>query len=174
MVPRLARHGKGQFSGMTSTFRNRMAIAATSNNRHIERMQSPVVSVVMPVRDGAQFIDEAIGSIRIQTLSHLELIVVDDGSSDASAVIAARHAAADDRIRILTLPPSGSAIAFNHGLAAARGDYVARFAADAVAEPEWLERQVAAGMLMRREAALVAATTADKAQNANGRREAGH
>jgi glycosyltransferase involved in cell wall biosynthesis len=106
-------------------------------------MTSPIVSVVMPVRDAASYIDAAVHSIRRQTLAAFELIVVDDGSGDASAVIAARHAADDDRIRILTLPPSGIAVALNHGVVAARCRYVARIDADDVAMPERLALQVA-------------------------------
>ncbi len=105
-------------------------------------MQEPLISVVMPVRDAAAFIDEAIASIRAQTLPGFELIIVDDGSADASIEIAARHAAQDSRIRILTLPPSGIAVACNHGFSAAQCPYVARMDADDVAKPHRLARQL--------------------------------
>lgn len=106
-------------------------------------MHTLIVSVVMPVRNSAAFIDEAIRSIRAQSLTGWELIIVDDGSIDASASIAGRHAVDDERIRILTLPSSGIGVALNHGLVAARCDYVARLDADDVAMPERLARQIA-------------------------------
>ena len=66
--------------------------------------KAPRVSVVMPVFDGARFLAEAIESVLAQSLSDLELLVVDDGSSDGSAAIAARYAAADSRVHVLSLP----------------------------------------------------------------------
>ncbi len=76
-------------------------------------MAGVLVSVVMPVRNAVAFTDEAIGSIRAQTCPDFELIVVDDGSTDASPAIVARHAAEDSRIRIVSQPPGGVAVACN-------------------------------------------------------------
>lgn len=102
-----------------------------------------LVSVLMPVRNAARFLDEAIASVLSQTLPDFEFIIVDDGSIDDSPALAARHAARDPRIRVLCLPPSGIAVALNHGLAASRCDYIARLDADDTAEPERLARQFA-------------------------------
>lgn len=105
---------------------------------------APRVSVVMPVFDGARFLDEAIESVLAQTLSDFELLVVDDGSSDGSAEIAARHAAADARVRLVSQPHRGLPWALNLGFEEARGEYIARADADDVNLPQRLARQVAA------------------------------
>ncbi len=107
-------------------------------------MSAPLVSVVMPVHNAARFLDGAIRSIRAQTLADLELILVDDGSTDDCDRVICQQAAADPRIVVLRLPHAGVATALNHGLTAARAGLVARMDADDEAKPERLERQVAA------------------------------
>ena len=102
----------------------------------------PLVSVVMPVHNGERFLDESIYSIRNQTLQQLELIVVDDGSTDVSYTIAMRHAAEDIRVRVIQLEHRGLAVALNTGMEAARAPWIARMDADDVALPERLERQM--------------------------------
>ena len=62
----------------------------------------PRFSVVMPVHDAEAFLDVAIVAIEHQTFEDWELVVVDDASRDASAVIVQRHAAADPRIRVIS------------------------------------------------------------------------
>lgn len=107
-------------------------------------MTFPRVSVVLPVRDGAAFVAEAVGSILAQTLDAFELLVVDDGSRDATAAIVGDLAMRDRRMRVLTQPPLGLVPALNRGLAEARGAYVARMDADDVAMPERLASQAEA------------------------------
>ena len=63
-------------------------------------MSGPRVSVVMPVRDGERFLREALDSTLAQTLPDLELIVVDDGSTDATPEILADGARRDPRVRV--------------------------------------------------------------------------
>jgi glycosyltransferase involved in cell wall biosynthesis len=101
----------------------------------------PSVSVVMAVRDGARFLRSAIDSVLAQTLDDLELIVVDDASTDGSRSIACGYA--DDRVRVIDGGGGGQAQALNRGLAVARADLVARLDADDVAHPRRFERQVA-------------------------------
>jgi hypothetical protein len=107
-------------------------------------MTSPLVSVVLPVHDGATFVALSIGSILAQTFDAFELLVVDDGSRDATPAILADIAAQDRRLRVLTQPLLGLVPALNRGLVEARGRYVARMDADDVAMPERLACQVAA------------------------------
>lgn len=104
---------------------------------------TPRVSVVLPVRDAAPTVAAAIGSIRAQTLAEWELIVVDDGSGDGTAAVLSDLARADSRIRVITQGPQGVATAFNAGIAAARGEFVARMDADDAAHPERLAEQTA-------------------------------
>jgi glycosyltransferase involved in cell wall biosynthesis len=96
----------------------------------------------MPVLDAAPFLPAAIESILGQTFADLELIVVDDGSADASLAIAGRHALGDPRVRVfaLTRDPTieSGARAANVGIDEARGDYIARMDADDIAEPDRL------------------------------------
>jgi hypothetical protein len=102
----------------------------------------PLVSVLLPVHDGERYLAAAIDSILSQTHRNLELIVLDDGSTDGSAAIAA--SCADPRVvlvrneRNLGLVPT-----LNRGLELSRGELVARMDADDVAEPTRLARQVA-------------------------------
>jgi len=95
----------------------------------------------MPVYNAGHYLDAAIRSIRSQTMHELEFIVVDDGSTDGSALVMEQHAAADPRISVHRLPHGGIARALNHGLAAARANFVACMNADDLAAPERLARQ---------------------------------
>jgi hypothetical protein len=106
-----------------------------------------LVSVVMPVRDGARYLAAAIVSIQAQTYKHWELIVIDNGSTDGTLSIAHRFAAGDRRIRVIAGVSGDRARAKNVGVAHARGELIARMDADDVAVPErlavqldWIER----------------------------------
>jgi glycosyltransferase involved in cell wall biosynthesis len=89
------------------------------------RREEPSVSVVIPVFDGERFLAEAIASAKAQTYPPLEVVVVDDGSRDDSAEVAARLGA-----RVLRRPHLGASAARNAGIAAARGDLIAFLDAD--------------------------------------------
>lgn len=102
----------------------------------------PAVSVVMPVKDGADFIGEALRSIGAQTFEDLEVVVVDDGSSDGTRAIVRRAAAVDPRIRLIEQDHRGLAGALNTGLEAARAPWIARLDADDHALPGRLARQL--------------------------------
>jgi glycosyltransferase involved in cell wall biosynthesis len=97
-----------------------------------------LVSVIMPAFDEEAFIAEALESVLAQTHRPVEVIVVDDGSGDRTAEIAAAH-----DVRVLRRSHSGAAAACNAGVAVARGDYWAIFDADDVMAPERLANQVA-------------------------------
>ena len=101
----------------------------------------PRVSVVLPVRDGARYLGGAVESVLGQSLADLELIVVDDGSTDETPALLARFD--DPRLRVLRQDRLGLVPALNRGLEAAQAPYVARMDADDVSLPERLERQVA-------------------------------
>jgi glycosyltransferase involved in cell wall biosynthesis len=96
----------------------------------------------MAVRDGEAYLAEAIASVRSQTFSDLELIVVDDGSTDATPEILDAASREDDRIRVLEQAAGGVSRARNRGCEAARGRYLAILDADDVALPERLALQV--------------------------------
>lgn len=102
----------------------------------------PPVTVILPVFNEARFLRAAVDSILAQTFEHFELIVVDDGSTDDSLTVLSR--VRDRRLRILSNGVNlGITTALNHGLAVARGRYLARMDADDIALPDRLARQVA-------------------------------
>jgi glycosyltransferase involved in cell wall biosynthesis len=106
-----------------------------------------VVSVVMTVLDGEQFIDEAIQSVFDQTYPNWELLIVDDGSTDRSTAIVRDLASRQrERVRYLEHPGHanrGTSASRNLGMAQARGDYIAFLDADDVYLPDRLARHVA-------------------------------
>jgi glycosyltransferase involved in cell wall biosynthesis len=101
---------------------------------------TPLVSVVMAVRNGQNYVREAVDSVLRQSLQDHELIVVDDGSTDDTGRILASYS--DERLRVLTQSPLGLAASLNRGIGKARADLIARMDADDVSEPHRLERQV--------------------------------
>ena len=103
----------------------------------------PRISVLLPCRDAAAFLDEAVASLLAQTFPDFEIIAVDDGSTDDSAERLAAWASRDRRVRVIRRAGGGIVPALNHALAAARGDVVARMDADDVAEQFRFERQLA-------------------------------
>lgn len=103
----------------------------------------PRVTVLMPVFNAAPFLDAAITSVRRQSWTDLALLVVDDGSTDASPAIAAKHAAADARVRVEHLPHGGMVTALNAGLAMIDSELIARADADDLNAPDRLTRQIA-------------------------------
>jgi glycosyltransferase involved in cell wall biosynthesis len=102
------------------------------------------VSVLLPVRNEEPFLSECLDSLSAQTLADFEVIVVDDGSTDASAMIAEEHARRDPRFRVFRQRPVGMVAASERARAEARAPLLARMDADDVAVPERLELQVAA------------------------------
>jgi glycosyltransferase involved in cell wall biosynthesis len=95
--------------------------------------ESPLISVVIPCYDGAQFLPAAIESCLRQTMRDFELIIVDDASPDDSAEIAERYARQDTRIRVIRRAANGGVSeAFNSGFNEARGRYFTRLAQDDV------------------------------------------
>lgn len=97
------------------------------------------VSVVIPTYNYARFLGEAIDSALAQTRPALEVIVVDDGSTDATSEVLAAYG---DRIRVLRQQNQGVAAARNAGIAAARGEYLAFLDSDDAWYPQKLERQM--------------------------------
>jgi glycosyltransferase involved in cell wall biosynthesis len=106
-------------------------------------MAPPLISVLLPVRDAAPYLDAALDSLSRQTLGDFEIIAIDDGSIDGSRDILERHAASDPRIAVHTQAAQGLIATLNRGLALARGTYLARMDADDVAWPERFAAQAA-------------------------------
>lgn len=100
---------------------------------------SPVVSVVLPVRNGGEFLNEAVGSILSQTFENLELLLIDDHSTDNAISALDKN---DRRFKVFTCNGQGVVDAFNTGLQLARGEFVARMDADDISLPGRIQRQL--------------------------------
>ena len=99
--------------------------------KRIGRPHTPgLISVVLPVCNGARYIGEAIDSVLAQTWQDWELIVVDDGSADGSGAIAAQYAAGDSRIRVITQENQKLPRALNRGFREAFGEFFTWISAD--------------------------------------------
>ena len=103
----------------------------------------PHVSVIVPTYNYAQFIGEAIESLRAQTYENWECLVVDDGSTDDTEQVVARYARSDARVKFFRQKNQRQAAAKNLGLRHFAGRYVQFLDADDLVEPRKLERQVA-------------------------------
>lgn len=106
---------------------------------------APRVTVLMPAWNRAHLIGTAVASVLAQTMGELELIVIDDGSTDGTAERAEAAAARDPRLRLLRLDHRGIGGALNHGLREARGRWIGRLDSDDRWSPTFLERQLAIG-----------------------------
>ena len=103
----------------------------------------PTVSVIMPAFNSAAYIDAAIHSVLHQTVSDVELLVIDDGSADETTAIVARHGEKEPRIRLLRQPNAGPGAARNAGFHEARGEFFAFLDSDDEWAPTFVERQLA-------------------------------
>ena len=130
----LCRGGRGLERPTVATLR---AVDRTDLHR------PPRVTVVMPVYNAGDFVSEAVESVLAQTFDELELIAVDDGSSDDSRSILERYARLDSRVRVVRNETNlGLVPATNLGCRLSRSEYIARLDADDVALPDRLASQV--------------------------------
>jgi glycosyltransferase involved in cell wall biosynthesis len=106
-------------------------------------MAEPLVSVLVAAHNAQRYIDAAARSVLDQSMSSLELLIVDDGSSDRTPAILRRLARHDSRVRVIRQDNQGIAQARNAGLSLSRGRYIAVLDSDDVAEPTRFEQQVA-------------------------------
>jgi len=112
------------------------------NNSHTySNTKGPRVSVVIPAFNYAHFLPKAIQSVLQQTFCDFELIIVDDGSTDATAEVVKAYLK-DERVRYIYQENRGLSAARNTGIRQARGEYIALLDADDLWLPEKLERQL--------------------------------
>lgn len=114
----------------------------------------PLVSVVVPVFNAEKHLGQALDSLLAQTHGNLEVICVDDGSTDGTPQLLADYASRDDRIRVFNQENAGPGAARNRGIERARGDYLYFLDADDWCDPSLLEKAVA---LLERTGADIAA-----------------
>jgi glycosyltransferase involved in cell wall biosynthesis len=105
-------------------------------------MGTPKISVVLPAYNAVAYLDEAVSSILGQTFPDFEFIIINDGSTDATASILNRYVELDSRIQVYHQENQGMISALNRGCRLARGQYIARMDADDISLPHRLERQL--------------------------------
>ena len=105
----------------------------------------PKVSVIIPIYNVEEYLRACLDSVLNQTLGDIEIICVDDGSTDCSAMILAEYAAKDSRVRIVAQKNAGAGAARNTGLAIAQGQWVSFLDADDVFDSKMLSDMVVAG-----------------------------
>jgi len=103
-----------------------------------------MISIIVPIYNAEGYLKACIESLIRQTEEDLQLILVNDGSTDESLAIAQSYAAQDARIEIYSQPHAGQSSARNNGLKHAKGEYIAFVDADDALEPDWCERHLAA------------------------------
>jgi len=111
-----------------------------TGDRFTGTQHSPKVSVIMPVYNGEPFIGAAVDSILGQTLWDIELVVVNDGSTDQTGEILRGYS--DPRVVVIDQSNQGTWAALNKGTRHARGQYIARMDADDISHPRRLQKQV--------------------------------
>lgn len=108
-------------------------------NRDNSVQHPPRVSVVMPIYNAERYLPRTLDSLLRQTLSDLEIIAVDDGSTDRSGAICDDYAARDSRIHVIHIPNGGVSAARNRGIDEAAGEFVLFCDSDDTVEPTWAE-----------------------------------
>ena len=104
---------------------------------------SHLLSVVMPVYNAAEFLNDSIRSVLTQTFCDFEFIIINDGSTDESLEILTRFAAVDKRIKIVSRSNKGLVYSLNEGVSIASGKWIARMDADDISLPKRFEVQLA-------------------------------
>ncbi|MBC6997987.1 glycosyltransferase [Cytophaga sp. FL35] len=104
--------------------------------------EKPLLSVIMPVYNVAPYLKRCLDSICQQTYRTLEIILVDDGSTDESYDICLEYAETDNRIHVIQQANGGSSLARNAGLKRATGDYISFIDSD-----DWIHREMFSAML---------------------------
>jgi glycosyltransferase involved in cell wall biosynthesis len=99
----------------------------------------PLITVIVPVYNTDKYLDECLNSIRQQTYSNLEIILVNNGSTDMSGEVCDRHAAEDQRIKAIHTDNIGAPRALNMGLDMANGEYIAFADGDDWLEPDMFQ-----------------------------------
>ncbi len=102
--------------------------------------EKDLISIIVPVYNVGQYLDRCMTSILQQTYRRLEIILVDDGSTDSSPAKCDAYARKDSRVRVIHKPNGGLSDARNAGLAVASGDYIGYVDSDDWIEPDMYER----------------------------------
>lgn len=102
----------------------------------------PLVSIVVPVHNSEPFLNELLDSVAGQTYDTLDVVLVDDGSSDSSLGICEKRQRSDSRFRVLKQPNSGAGVARNAGMAIAQGEYLICLDSDDLVASDMIEKLI--------------------------------
>ncbi|WP_082336725.1 glycosyltransferase family 2 protein [Rhizobium ecuadorense] len=119
-----------------------VSCSVEDRGKTVHRTQPPLVSVIIPAFNASPYIQRTLRSALRQTYANLEIIVVNDGSTDDTARLVEQIARMDSRIRLLSTSNRGVAAARNTGIEASSGPYVAFLDADDLWHPTKIEKQV--------------------------------
>ena len=119
----------------------RIAESLTGQLHGEKNVSDDLISIVVSVYNGEKYLDECLISLEQQSYRKLEIIVLDDGSTDSTAEICKKHAAKDERIRFIHFDDrKGQGARRNHGIEAARGRFIGFVDGDDAAHPEMFMR----------------------------------
>lgn len=127
-----------------------------------EMNTNPLVSVIVPVYNAAKYLRQTLDSICGQTLKDIEIILVDDGSTDESLSILKEYEQADSRITVLQQQNQYAGVARNNGMKIAKGKYFSFLDADDLFEPAMLEKMVSRAEETNADVVLCKADTFDQ------------
>jgi glycosyltransferase involved in cell wall biosynthesis len=106
-------------------------------------LSSPDISVILPVRNGAAWLPDAIRSVLEQSHDNFELLIFDDGSTDESPMVAREFGSIDERVRVFVRPHRGLVATLNELIGCAHAPFLARMDADDVCLPDRFANQLA-------------------------------
>lgn len=105
----------------------------------------PKVSVIVPVYNAEKYLNDCVDSVLAQTIHDIEVILVDDGSTDTSSAICDRYSEIDSRVKVIHKPNGRASSARNAGIRVATGEYIAFVDSDDWIDPEMYETMLAQG-----------------------------
>lgn len=102
-------------------------------------MDKPLVSIVVPIYNVERYLPDCIESLTAQTYSNIEILLIDDGSTDSSGTLCDKYAQLDSRVRVIHQPNGGLSAARNAGTAAAAGAYITYVDGDDIITPDMVD-----------------------------------
>lgn len=128
-------------------------------------MNNPLISVVVPVYNVEAFLDDCVESIISQTYANLEIILVDDGSTDSSAELCDKWMKSDSRVMVIHKTNGGLSSARNAGIEIARGEYIGFIDSDDYIHPQMYECLL---KLLNKSSRKMASCSFERVQDSNG------
>lgn len=132
-------------------------------------MEKPLVSLVIPAYNASEYLEDCIDSVSRQSYRPIEIIVIDDGSTDDTGAIASRLARSDGRLRLISIENGGVSRARNIGIEVSRGEFVTFVDADDLLHPLAIEAMVDAALSEGAQVCITSFEKGDKVPAFKGR-----